>query len=315
MCLVKRAAQGKFLHADNSAESRQGGFAEFFIFYAILMGGLIMVRILSQADKEIVLEYLERNHMETTFLIGNVLEFGMDNDRDKRRCGDYYGFFEGDELRGVLPFYNLGSCIPHFEAEAAVEEFSKLMLNRDFEFLLGMEKIIKPLFERIKENKKVLDYSEDSYFINNNFKPFYSEGLEVKDAQEIDIDKAVEFNIYANKDGFGNENSRESTLKTLKQRADEEDFIFGISNGKIIAQACIQTFTNKVNQIGGVYTLGDERGKGYCKAIVSTLCERIVKRGKIPTLMVKKTNTPAVRAYNSVGFEYYDDYLIIKFEK
>lgn len=271
-----------------------------------------MIRVLTQNDRDMVLEYLERNHMETTFLIGNVLEFGMDNDKSKRRCGDYFGYFENEELRGILPFYNLGSCIPHFEAQGAVEEFSKIMIDREFSFLLGMEKVVKPLYERIKAFKNTIEYSEDSYFINNSFKAFEAEGLEIKGVNEISLENAIEFNMHATREGFGNENTWEDTMKALLQRAPEEDFIFGIVNGKIVAQACIQTFTDKINQIGGVYTLGEERGKGYCKAMISYLCERIVDRGKIPTLMVTKDNTPAVRAYNSVGFEFYDDYLIIK---
>jgi uncharacterized protein len=78
--------------------------------------------------------------------------------------------------------------------------------------------------------------------------------------------------------------------------------------------ANIQTYTSKINQIGGVYTLPEYRGKGYCKAIVSELCKRILGRGKMPTLSVKNNNTPAVCAYQSIGFKYYDDYLIVKFQ-
>ena len=82
----------------------------------------------------------------------------------------------------------------------------------------------------------------------------------------------------------------------------------------MVAQAGIQTYTPKINQIGSVYTPEEERGKGYAKAIVSEICKRIIERGKMPTLMVNKDNTPAVRAYNALGFEHYDDYLIVKLD-
>ncbi|TDT63603.1 hypothetical protein [Fonticella tunisiensis] len=70
-----------------------------------------MVRILSEKGRKIVIDYLERNHMESTFLIGNVIEFGLENNMEKRRCGDYYGYLKGERLRGILSFYNVGSCI------------------------------------------------------------------------------------------------------------------------------------------------------------------------------------------------------------
>ncbi|TDT60966.1 GNAT family N-acetyltransferase [Fonticella tunisiensis] len=272
-----------------------------------------MMRILNDDDREKVMEYLERNHIETTFLIGNVTEFGLENDNEKRRCGDYYGYFEDGKLKGVLPFYNLGSCIPHYESEGAVDAFSKIMKERRFETLLGMERIVKPLYERIKDYKIIHTCSDDSYFINKRFKPFYVEGAVFKDALDYDIDKVVEFIITANKNGFGREMDREMAIKQLTQRGKEEDFIFLIKNGRIVAQANIQAYTSKINQIGGVFTLEEERSKGYCKAIVSELCRRIVARGKVPTLMVRKNNTPAVRAYKALGFDFYDDYLIIEF--
>lgn len=99
------------------------------------------------------------------------------------------------------------------------------------------------------------------------------------------------------------------------QESVEEDYVFLIKDDKIVAQANIQTTTDEINQIGGVYTSEEERGKGYCKAVVSEICKRITARGKIPTLMVVKKNTPAVKAYSVLGFKHYDDYLIIEFEK
>ena len=130
-----------------------------------------MIRLLTQSDKEIVMNYIGRNEIETSFLYANVIEFGIDNNPEMRRCGDYYGFFDGEELRGILPFYNLGSCIPHYESVEAVPFFAEIMRKRDFKFLLGMRKDVMPLYEEIKNHKKIAEYSESSYFINKNFKP------------------------------------------------------------------------------------------------------------------------------------------------
>lgn len=272
-----------------------------------------MIRLLNQSDKEMVLDYLERNHIETTFLIGNVLEFGLDNNRDIRRCGDYYGYFEGEDLKGVIPFYNLGSCIPHFESEKAVEGFSELINTRNIDVLIGMKKVIAPIYEVIKDFKKTIDYSECSYFINEDFKPFSLKNIELRGAGEIDESTALEYIVEAYKDGFNHEITKDEARKSLNQRGKEEDFIFAVKDGHIVAQANIQTFTSKINQIGGVYTSQVHRGKGYCKWIVSELCKKILERGKVPTLSVRNDNTSAVKAYQAIGFEFYDDYLIIKF--
>lgn len=272
-----------------------------------------MIRLLNNNDTNEVMEYLNRNHIEVTFLIGNIKEFGLENDMTMRRCGDYYGYFEDGRLKGILPFYNLGSCIPHYESCSAVAEFANLMNNRKFKFLLGMEKIIKPLYEQLA-GKKTSSYESSSYYVNKNFTPFILENIEIKNARDIPLDNAVKFSLEAGLKGFRREMPYDKEAKAIMQKPKEEDYIFLLKDGKIVAQANIQTTTDKINQIGGVYTSEEERGKGYCKAVVSEMCSRIIARGKLPTLMVVKKNTPAVKAYNALGFKHFDDYLIIEFE-
>ena len=45
------------------------------------------------------------------------------------------------------------------------------------------------------------------------------------------------------------------------------------------------------------------RGRGYAKMVVSAIAQGIVGRGDTPYLMVMPENTPAVRLYESLGFE------------
>jgi uncharacterized protein len=273
-----------------------------------------MIRLLNNGDKEIALNYLRRNHIEVTFLIGNINNFGLENDNTTRRAADYYGYFSNNELKGILPFYNLGSCIPHYEDSQAVEEFANIMLNRKFTTLLGMEKIVKPLYNLIRDSKELEEYSEDSYYVNNNFTPFLLKGVDFVDAAKFPLDNSSDFLMKAYEDGFRLIKKRDEIAKMFSERGPEEYFVFIIKNGDIKAQANIQTNTSEISQIGGVYTLNTERGNGYCKAVVSEICRRITARGKIPTLMVRKNNTPAVRAYQALGFTHYDDYLIITFK-
>ncbi|KNF07514.1 putative acetyltransferase [Gottschalkia purinilytica] len=271
-----------------------------------------MIRLLTQADEKMILEYLKRNEIATSFLYANIIEFGIDNIRDTRRCADYYGFFDGEVLKGILPFYNLGSCIPHYEDDEAIPLFAELMKDRKFEFLLGMSKVIKPLYEKIKGHKEIWEYDESYYFINKAFKPFILDEINFINVNEINSEDIVDFIVDARANGFNQTVTREDIRETLAQRGKEEEFIIAEKNNKMVAQACVQVYTHRTNQIGSVYTIKEERGKGYCKAIVSQMCTRIIARGKVPTLSVKKNNIPAVKAYTTLGFEYYDDYLIVR---
>jgi len=209
-----------------------------------------MIRLLTQSDKQIIMEYLGRNEIGTSFLYANIVEFGVDNKRDIRRCADYYGFFEGEELKGILPFYNLGSCIPHYETEAAVPLFAGIMRERSFKFLLGMREIVKPLYDEIEAYKEIQAYDESAYFVNKSFKPYVLDGIDFIDARGAGNDAVVDFVINAREKGFNEIMTREDAIKSLVQRSEEEDFIIAVKAGEMVAQACIQTYTPGISQIG-----------------------------------------------------------------
>lgn len=272
-----------------------------------------MIRLLTEQDRAQVMKYLQKDSFGGAFVIGNLLGFGLENRKDQRRCGDYYGYFSKGELIGVLPFYNMGSCIPIFEEEKEViASFADIMRMRQFQVLIGMKKYIKPLYEAVSNEKEIVSSQESSYFVNKHFNPLILENTAFADASEIDNNEAVEFIRRAYREGFHQEHTPEEARKIIKQRNAEEEYLFLIVDGKIVAQAYIQAVTDKINQIGGVFTLEGERNKRYGKAIVSEFCRRIIARGKIPTLSVRKDNTPAVKAYVTLGFSHHDDYLIVK---
>lgn len=274
-----------------------------------------MIRLLTEQDRPRVMKYLHKDSFGGAFLVGNVLGFGLENHKDKRRCGDYYGYFSQGELLGILPFYNMGSCIPVFEEEKEViASFAEIMRKRQFQVLIGMQKFIKPLHEAISSEKEIESCQESSYFVNKHFTPLTLENTAFIDASEINKNEAVEFIRRAYWEGFHHEYTYEETINIIEQRGAEEEYLFLIVDGKIFAQAYIQAATDKINQIGGVFTLGEERSKRYGKAIVAELCRRIITRGKIPTLSVRKDNTPAVKAYVALGFSHHDDYLIVKYK-
>ena len=271
-----------------------------------------MLRQLNEWDRPIIFDYLQRNEEESAFIIGNALQCGIMNRRNILRCGDYFGYFEGNDLRGVIAFYNLGTCIPHNESTGAIPYFSQLMIMRRFSMLIGKDQIIRPLFETIRHYKSISEFEECSYCVNSNFMPFKLEGVEflnVTGDNDMDI---LSFVRKAYLRGFGAERTIEGTKLLLSQKNEEEEFVILSKDNKLLAQACIQTFTDNTNQIGAVYTLEEERGKGYGKAVVSELCDRIISKGKLPTLIVNKQNAPALNAYKALGFEHRDDYLIIR---
>ena len=273
-----------------------------------------MIRLLTEEDKVTVEAYLERYAVETVLLASNVRRYGIENDRLSRRSGDYYGYFAGSQLRGILALYNLGSVIPHFDEPAAAQHFARIMAARRFEVMAGMKQVVEPLERALYPHKLAQMYEESYCLINQANKPGSAERpYRVVDAADIDRSKALDFIVEAYRLGFQRRFNRELAAKLLDDRGCEEDFVFRTADGEPQAQAMIQAVTDQVTQIAGVYTNERSRCQGYCKEVVAELCRRSRIYGKMPTLMVRKDNFPAIRAYRDIGFTYYGDYLVVKY--
>ncbi|MBP2638171.1 MAG: FR47-like protein [Firmicutes bacterium] len=273
-----------------------------------------MMRLLTGCDISEVEVYLERNHMETVFFSGNLARCGIENDGVNRRAGDYYGYFSECGLQGIAAFYNLGNVVTHFEAAAAVDHFAEIMRQRRFEFFVGLKKMVEPLSLALQPHKEILGCEESYFYVNQALQPNSTACLhQIADVADIEQETVLSFIVEAYRQGFQRRFNREMAVKLIEERGPEEDFVFFLINGEPVAQAIIQVVTGRLAQIGGVYTREEYRGKGYCKALVAELCRRIFTAGRIPALLVRQNNIPALKAYHALGFTYYDEYLITKF--
>jgi len=275
----------------------------------------VMMRLLTGCDSAEVEVYLERNYMETAMFSGNIARCGIENNGVDRRAGDYYGCFSDRGLQGIIAFYNLGNVVAHFEAAAAVDDFAEIMHQRRFEFLVGLKKIVEPLSLALRPNKEMLGCEESYFFVNQAMKAYSQTALhQIVDVEAVDRSIALSFIVEAYRHGFQRRFNQEMAVKLIEDRGPGEDFVLGVVHNEPVAQAVIQVVTGRIAQIGGVYTNAHHRAKGYCKTLVAELCRRIFEAGKIPTLMVRKDNIPAVKAYHALGFTCYDEYLITKFK-
>ena len=271
-----------------------------------------MIRLLTAGDRREVNIYLKQNYLETVSLGGNLEHCGIENDHLSRRAGDYYGYFAAGQLRGILAFFNLGSVIPHFEVPEAVSEFASLMRLRRWKVLAGVKRVVEPLCQA--QAKPVLDYEDSHYLANYAIKPkTLPESLAIAEVETVDRILALRFIVEAYRQGFNRRFNEELAARLIHDRSPEEAIVFLLAGGVPQALAMVQAVTGQVHQIGGVYTSEGSRGRGYCQALVSALCQRSKSFGKIPVLMVRRDNIPAVRAYEALGFTYVTDYLVVKF--
>ena len=99
-------------------------------------------------------------------------------------------------------------------------------------------------------------------------------------------------------------------LRSLVQSLRDEIIFVLESGGRLVAKAGTNARGYAVDQIGGVYTVPGERGKGLGRAVMAGLLKEIFREKAGACLFVKKKNRPAVALYHGLGFQPVTDYAI-----
>ena len=98
-------------------------------------------------------------------------------------------------------------------------------------------------------------------------------------------------------------------------RALERHLVFvAEEGGVIVGKAATNARGISVDQVGGVYTLPQRRGRGVARALMEELLRAIEGSGRRAVLFVKPENAPARALYRGLGFEEIGDYRADYFE-
>jgi predicted GNAT family acetyltransferase len=99
-------------------------------------------------------------------------------------------------------------------------------------------------------------------------------------------------------------------MKSLRYALRDELVYVVEREGAPVAKAATNARGFGVDQIGGVYTLPGERGKGIGAMVVAALLRAVFAEKKAACLFVKKRNRPALALYERLGFAPTTDYVI-----
>ena len=84
-------------------------------------------------------------------------------------------------------------------------------------------------------------------------------------------------------------------------------------DGRPVSKAGTNARGFDADQIGGVFTLEDQRGLGLARRVMGVLLERIFREKPAASLFVKKHNRAAVALYRRLGFRELEDFRISYF--
>lgn len=118
----------------------------------------------------------------------------------------------------------------------------------------------------------------------------YNESREINEEKELSIE--------------------ESKINVEKKLNKGTYYVWKNAHKKIVAQASYTEVDENV-KITGVYTLPEERGKGYAANLIYVLTNKILKEGKHISLYTDYRYIPSNKAYKNVG--YIDQDILINF--
>lgn len=100
------------------------------------------------------------------------------------------------------------------------------------------------------------------------------------------------------------------SMKHLKLVLATQRVIIAEIDGVAVAKAGTNARGIGYEQIGGVYTAPEYRSRGVAARLMQRLVEEIGQAGKRSALFVKRTNAPALRLYEKLGFATRDSFRI-----
>jgi uncharacterized protein len=250
--------------------------------------------------------YLMREETANTFMLGNLLYYGVEDDRRTFRCGEYWGYFSGGELAGVVAFFNNSQCMVYYTDESVVRQISTHISDNDVRLVLGSDRCVRAMVPLLRSIPgKMVVHSQLFMERQAGASPLsISPTLEFEDAKRRGNSRAVqEFIVRCMKDGFGYSVTRNTVKRLLKEKTEFEHYLLLKVEDRYVAQAHIQCRTPDFCQIGGVCTLPEDRRHGYGKAVVERLAGMIPKDGgRRACLVVNVENSAARSLYDSLGF-------------
>jgi uncharacterized protein len=252
-----------------------------------------MLKLISNREKDIALTFLKKDPDTNLFFIGDIEQFGLDNDFVQVWLDDFVTphtallryrnnmiitsddlSFEPKEILGFIDRYHIAcfsageACFlkmqPVFGPQAYIKDCDMAKLTHIHAF---------------KSNPKVhLATKQDARKIVTSLTKID----EFETFRSINIDTETVF---------------------YEQKIETSVCYFFVieENGEIVANANTSAMSSVSAMIGGVFCLPDYRNHGYATAVVGQLCAFLLNKGITPILFFE--NPKAASIYHRLGFK------------
>lgn len=265
------------------------------------------MRILHEEDREEILRYVKKEPEMNLFLIGDMENFGVENE-----TVSFYLHEERDRWDFLIlrfhQFFILYSQYEDYNAEEAIAFLSRQTPDCISGKTVLLERIV-PAFPQWTLESTYM--SRCNRVEGDSEQP---ENLVIRRLETADVPEAI--NLLSDIEEFSKtykEDEKEEQIRRMEEEmAQGSKAAFGgFLNGRMVSTVSTSAENSESAMIVGVATAKGFRGRGYASAVVSALCGDCFARGK-KYLCLFYSNPVAGRIYNRIGFQELGEYGMLR---
>jgi len=269
----------------------------------------MIVRRIQPEDVPQVRSFLKERLAVSLFLLNNLEQGGLE-DRGERLQGRYWlAIDDQGEIQGVLAHYWNNMVLPVIEA--GLPQLANALVkerNRPIQGIIGHMGNVRGLQAalQLKDEQFRLQSEEVLYQLNLADMELKTGEGNARLATESDITQLVQWRIAYSQEALNEPASEQQAQQShdniVAMVKDETLWVLEVDNQPV----AMTGFNSKVAgavQVGGVYTPPEFRSRGYGRHLVSaSLAAEYEQGSQISILFTDQGNTPARKAYESIGY-------------
>lgn len=260
-----------------------------------------MLKQASKNDLNSILDFVKKKKNENIYIIADIESIEYD-------CKDFIVWYSEDKnkINSVFLKYKNNMIIYSDNEYYEVREIFEIINDNNITRINGFEDSMKPLLPFLKDYYKLTE----SFFcaIDDTKHLIDSKRTEILNDQNIEIASQAMNEVVEFEASF--DESYQMLNSKLKQNLPTR--LLKINN-KVVSFASVSTISTYSAMIVAVFTVPNERGKGYAKEVLSSLIKDMKKINKECCLVYE--NETAGKLYMSMGFQSLGKWLIFDYKK
>ncbi len=275
----------------------------------------IEIRKLTTGDKNSLEAFLLKHIDSSMFMLGNMHNVGLTY-TSQIYSGTYAAAFDNNKIIAAAAHYWNGNIM--MQGSDHLDRVVRLTLResgRPVKGVIGLTEqvniVVSAIALELTDTNVQANEMEWLYSLKLDQlvipQPLQSGAVIARRIEKRDIDQIAQWRIAYNIEAIGAKNSptlRTNCYSAIKHACKEGRIWVAETDRQLLATSAFNAQIPQAVQIGGVYTPPELRARNYARcAVAQSLIDARNEGATTAILFTPKTNTPAQKAYESLGFK------------